>query len=47
VLIGLSLALLARAFYVIYVRKRGNTTSKVITWASAVFIAGFWMYQLW
>jgi hypothetical protein len=43
----LSLALLARAFYVLYVRKRGNTTSKVITWLSAVFLIGFWTYQWW
>jgi hypothetical protein len=45
-MIVLSLALLARAFYILYVRKRGNRVSTVITWLSAIFIAGFWTWQL-
>jgi len=46
VLIGLSVALLGRAFYVLYVRKRGNRASTVITWLSAVFVIGYWTWRL-
>ena len=46
VMIGLSLLLLGRAFYVLYVKRRGNRASAVITWLSAVFIAGYWTWQL-
>lgn len=46
VMLGLSLLLLGRAFYVLYVQGRGNRTSAVITWLSAVFIAGYWAWKL-
>jgi hypothetical protein len=46
VLIALSVALLARAFYVLYVCKRGTRTSTVITWLSAVFVIGYWTWRL-
>jgi hypothetical protein len=46
VLIGLSVGLLGRAFYVLYVRKRGTRASTVITWLSAAFIVGFWTWRL-
>jgi hypothetical protein len=46
VLIGLSVALLGRAFYLLYVRKRGSRASYVITWLSAVFVIGFWTWRL-
>ena len=46
VLIGLSLVLLGRAFYVLYVRKRGNRASAVITWLSALFVVGYWTWRL-
>ena len=46
VMIALSVLLLARAFYVLYVKKRGNRVSAAITWASAIFIAGYWSWKL-
>jgi hypothetical protein len=46
VLIVLSVALLARAFYVLYVLGRGSRASTVITWLTAAFVAGFWTWQL-
>ena len=45
-LIGLSLLLLARAFYVLYVHGRGTRVSKIITWTSAAVVAGFWTWRL-
>jgi hypothetical protein len=45
-LIALSLALLARAFYILYVCKRGTRASAVITWATALFVVGYWTWQL-
>jgi hypothetical protein len=46
VLIALSLVLLARAFFVLYVRGRGSRASMVITWLAAAFVAAFWTWQL-
>jgi hypothetical protein len=46
VLIALSVALLARAFYVLYVRKRGTRASTVLTWLAAFFVIGYWTWQL-
>jgi hypothetical protein len=46
VLIGLSVALLGRAFYVLYVRKRGNRASTVVTWLSTAFVIGYWTWRL-
>jgi hypothetical protein len=46
VMIALSLLLLGRAFYVLYVKKRGNRASVAITWLSAVFVAGYWTWKL-
>jgi hypothetical protein len=45
-LIGLSVLLLLRSFYILYVRQRGTRTSAVITWCSTVFVIGFWTWQL-
>ena len=45
-LIGLSLLLLARAFYILYVQRRGNRVSRIITWLSATLILGFWSWKL-
>ena len=45
VLIGLSVLLLGRAFYVLYVQRRGNRASAVITWLSAVFVVGYWTWR--
>ena len=46
VMIALSLLLLGRAFYVLYVQGKGNRASAVITWSSAVVIAGYWTWRL-
>jgi hypothetical protein len=46
VMIALSAGLLGRAFYVLYVQGRGNRVSTVITWLSAVFVAGYWTWHL-
>jgi hypothetical protein len=45
-LIALAVGLLARAFYILYVRRRGSRVSYVITWLSAVFVVGFWTWRL-
>jgi hypothetical protein len=45
ILIVLSVLLLARAFYVLYVR-RGTRISTAITWLSAILVAGFWTWRL-
>jgi hypothetical protein len=44
VLIVLSIGLLGRSFYVLYVRKQGTGVAKVITWLSACFIVCFWSW---
>jgi hypothetical protein len=46
VLILLSVGLLSRSFYILYVQKRGTTTVKVLTWSSATFIVCFWTWWL-
>jgi hypothetical protein len=46
VLIGLSVLLLLRSFYLLYVRRRGSRVSAVITWLSAAFVIGFWTWHL-
>jgi hypothetical protein len=46
VLTGLSVVLLGRAFYVLYVQRRGNRTSQVITWLAAASVLGFWTWRL-
>jgi hypothetical protein len=46
-LIGLSVVLLGRAFYVLYVRRRGTRASTAITWLSAAFVVGYWTWRLW
>jgi hypothetical protein len=45
-LIVLSVALLGRSFYIVYVQKRGEGAAKVLTWLSAVFVVGFWSWRL-
>jgi hypothetical protein len=46
VLILLSIGLLARSFYVLYVLKRGTRTVRVLTWLSASFVVCFWTWWL-
>jgi hypothetical protein len=42
VLIVLSIGLLGRSFYVLYVLKRGSKAVRVLTWLSACFVVCFW-----
>jgi hypothetical protein len=46
VLLVLSAALLGRAFYILYVRKRGSRATVVITWLSAAVVFGYWTWRL-
>jgi hypothetical protein len=46
VLVALSVSLLLRSFYILYVRRRGTRASAVITWLSAVSVIGFWTWHL-
>ena len=46
VLISLSVLLLLRSFYILYVRRRGTRASAVVTWLSAFFVVGFWTWHL-
>ena len=45
VLIGLSVILLGRSFWMLYVQKRGTLPVMILTWASAVFIVCFWTWK--
>jgi hypothetical protein len=44
-MIVLSILLLGQAFFVLYVRKRGTRVSEIITWMSALFVAGYWSWR--
>jgi hypothetical protein len=44
-LVGLTVLLLGRAYYMLYFLKRGNRVSAAITWLATVFVAGFWTWQ--
>jgi hypothetical protein len=46
ILIGVSVLLLGRSFYILYVRRCGTRSSAVITWMAAVFVVGFWTWRL-
>jgi hypothetical protein len=45
VLIILSILLLGRSFYILYVKKRGTRLSTIVTWLSAVFVIGYWTFM--
>lgn len=45
VLIGVSLLLLGRAFYILYVQRRGSRLSEVLTWLSTLFVIVFWTWR--
>jgi hypothetical protein len=45
VMIGLTILLFGRAHYVLYVLKRGNGFSRVMTWLGTVLVTGFWTWQ--
>jgi hypothetical protein len=44
-MIGLSILLLGRAFFILYVRRRGTRTTAIITWMSAFFVVGYWTWK--
>ncbi len=46
ILIALSGGLLLRAHYVLYILKRGNRTSAIITWAATILVSGFWTWKV-
>jgi hypothetical protein len=46
VLIVASVLLLGRSFYILYVKGRGTRATAVITWLSALFVVGYWTWQL-
>jgi hypothetical protein len=46
VLIGLSVLLLLRSFYILYVRRRGTRASALLTWFATIFVISFWTWQL-
>jgi hypothetical protein len=45
VMISLSILLLGHAFFVLYVRRRGTRATEIITWLSALFVAGYWTWR--
>jgi hypothetical protein len=46
VLIVLSLLLLGRSFYILYVRRRGTRATAIVTWAAALFVVGYWTWRI-
>jgi hypothetical protein len=46
ILIAVSIILIGRSFYVIYVRGIRTRATVVITWSALVFMVGFWTWQL-
>jgi hypothetical protein len=45
-MIVLSVMLLGRSFYILYVQGRGNRASAIITWLTAAFVAGYWTWRI-
>ena len=46
VLLCASILLMARSFYVIYVKKISSRATVIITWCALVFMVGFWTWYL-
>ena len=46
VLICVSIVLIGRSFYIIYVRGIRTRATVVIAWSALVFMVGFWTWQL-
>jgi hypothetical protein len=44
VLVALTVVLLGRSFWILYVQKRGTLPVKIITWVSATFVVCFWTW---
>ena len=45
-MVGLSVVLLGRAHFVLYIKKQGSRTAKVVTWLATIIVAGFWVWKL-
>ena len=45
-LIVLSVLLLGRSFFILYVSRRGTLATTVVTWMSAAFVVGYWTYRV-
>ncbi len=45
ILIGATIAALGRSYYLMYVLKKGNLFSKVITWSATAVVIGFWSWH--
>jgi hypothetical protein len=41
-----SVVLMCRAHYVLYILKRGTRTTTVITWLATLLVVGFWSWKL-
>jgi len=46
ILIGLSVVLLGRAHFVLYVLKQGSRATTLITWLATTIVVGFWTWKL-
>ncbi len=46
ILLGVSILLQARTFYVIYVRKIRTRATVIIAWVALIFMIGFWSWYL-
>jgi hypothetical protein len=46
VLVALSVVLLGRSFYILYVKRRGTRASAILTWLATLFVTGYWTWQL-
>ena len=44
-LIAVSVLLLGRSFYILYVKHRGSRSSAIVTWLSAGFVIGYWTWR--
>ena len=44
--IALSVGLLGRSFYIVYVQKRGTRPVEILTWLSAILVVCFWTWKL-
>jgi hypothetical protein len=45
-LMAISLLLLSRTFYLLYVQGRGTRASRIMAWLAAAFVIGFWTWRL-
>jgi hypothetical protein len=46
VFVALSVALLGRAHYVLYVLKQGSRRTAITVWVATLLVIGFWTWQM-